>query len=253
VSLFETMEPYAWHGSWAVWGSWDATPPFDRHGNLRFPMHETQHLNKLHGRAVIIGLNPAGDGQPPLRIPGHEWTNFHWPGKHNDHFLATAFYGTWLWGCYMTDLVPGTHQSKSAEVNPGDMDVEAFMQEVSLLGDAGRGERVGVGRVGGAKAGRRSQLHPLPGQDRNQIGDGHVNPLPHRIAYAVALRDHHADNGIVVASLKPGLGRPFRQAQSRAVLTFDDHSLSCNRTPLMSPRSFDPLRVRRSMRSSSSA
>jgi hypothetical protein len=99
VSLFETMEPYAWHGSWAVWGSWDATPPFARHGNLRFPMHETQHHNKLHGRAVIIGLNPAGDGQqPPLRIPGHEWTNFHCPGKHNDHFLATAFCETWLWG-----------------------------------------------------------------------------------------------------------------------------------------------------------
>ena len=135
MSLFETMEPCAWHGSWAVWGSWDAAPPFDRHGNLRFPMHETQHFNKLHGRAVIIGLNPAGDGQPPLRIPSHEWTNFHWPGKHNDHFLATAFCGTWLWGCYMTDLVPGTHQSKSAEVNPGDRDVEAFMQEVSLLGE----------------------------------------------------------------------------------------------------------------------
>ena len=135
MSLFETMEPYAWHGSWAVWGSWDATPPFDRHGNLRFPMHETQHLNKLHGREVIIGLNPAGDGQPPWRIPGREWTNFHWPGKHNDHFLAAAFYGTWLWGCYMTDLIPGTHQSKSAEVNPGDRDVEAFMQEASLLGE----------------------------------------------------------------------------------------------------------------------
>ena len=47
------------------------------------PMHETRYLNKLHGRAVIIGLNPAGDGQPPLRIPAREWTNFHWPGTHN--------------------------------------------------------------------------------------------------------------------------------------------------------------------------
>jgi hypothetical protein len=35
----------------------------------------------------------------------------------------------------MTDLVPGTHLSKSVEVNPGDTDVEAFMQEVSLLGE----------------------------------------------------------------------------------------------------------------------
>jgi hypothetical protein len=76
VSLFETMEPYAWHGSWAVWGSWDATPPFDRHGNLRFPMHETQHLNKLHGRAVIIALNPAGDGQPRCAYPATNGPTF---------------------------------------------------------------------------------------------------------------------------------------------------------------------------------
>lgn len=88
---FETMVPYAWHGSWAVWGSWGATPPFDRHGNLRFPLHATQHLDRLHGRAVIIGLNPAGDGQPPVRIPGGEWANFHTPGKHNATSLPQRF------------------------------------------------------------------------------------------------------------------------------------------------------------------
>lgn len=77
-------------------------------------------------------------GNPRRAYPGREWTNLHWPGKHNDHFLATAFYGTWPWGCYMTDLIPGTHQSKSAQVNPGDRDVEAFLLEVSLLGEPDR-------------------------------------------------------------------------------------------------------------------
>lgn len=121
------MQQYAGHASWAVWGR--AVPAPDQfatgdssQANLQLPADDgTDAL--LHGRAVLLGLNPGNAAQRLHQLLG-DWYAFHSGSDRipagfrysNDHLIAEACRDTGLWGAYMTDLFPTLVESASGEV-----------------------------------------------------------------------------------------------------------------------------------------
>lgn len=96
------MREFRREASWAVW-------PINDDGLLTgevtFPAEGAKRL--LHGRAMIVSLNPGSDRAGEGEDTTPDWANFHSPDRiHNDHFLAEAFLDTPFWGSYMTDLPP---------------------------------------------------------------------------------------------------------------------------------------------------
>ncbi len=141
MSLLETMSPYRWSASWAVWGSVDHPEPFDVSSDLRLPVGPDLD-GVLHARDVLVGLNQSTVGRDATgrEIPadGEPWRNFHTSAFHNDHFLAEAFHGTDVWGAYMTDLHE-QRESDSAKVHDDAIDAEVseFVAQLRLLGATG--------------------------------------------------------------------------------------------------------------------
>ncbi len=141
MSLLETMSPYRWSASWAVWGSVDHPEPFDASSDLRLPVGP--ELDKvLHARDVLVGLNQSTVGRDAAgrEIPadGKPWRNFHTSAFHNDHFLAEAFRGTDAWGAYITDLHE-QRESNSANVHDDAIatEIAEFVVQLRLLGATG--------------------------------------------------------------------------------------------------------------------
>ena len=69
-----------------------------------------------------------------------------------------------------------------------------------------------VARVRCPTAIGRSPVHPLPGEDGHEVGDGAGDPLGHRVGDTAAFVDDQADESVVVAGLDVCLGYPFGQA-----------------------------------------
>lgn len=130
MDLLGTMNDYAREASWAVWtcdGAGELT------GDAAFPLDQARA--QLHGRAMIVSLNPGSDKVDEIEPQRPDWSNFHSPDtKHNDLFLAKAFIGTPIWGAYMTDLHTGIAESNSALVSVGAIGVELAVQ--SLIAQA---------------------------------------------------------------------------------------------------------------------
>jgi hypothetical protein len=129
MDLVERMADHASTDSWAVWEIDNGALT----GEQSFP--SATALDDVHGRAVIVALNPGGTESDLANRP--RWSNFHASTGHNDIFLAHAFRGTPYWGAYMTDLHPSIWQSDSALVRPESylvqLAVEDLMEKVNKL------------------------------------------------------------------------------------------------------------------------
>ncbi|WP_200331210.1 hypothetical protein [Leucobacter sp. L43] len=132
MDLFAKMADHTSIDSWAVWELDDSG---ELTGKQTFPTANA--LEDVHGRAIIVALNPGGTETGLANRP--KWSNFHAPAGHNDIFLAHAFRGTPYWGAYMTDLHPSIWQSNSALVRPESelvqLAVEDLIAKVNQLAD----------------------------------------------------------------------------------------------------------------------
>ncbi|PPF53390.1 hypothetical protein C5B94_10105 [Clavibacter michiganensis] len=151
MSLLETMRDFEGNASWAVWQTDDQG---ELTGEMAFPMEQAAPV--VHGRAMIVSLNPgsAGNGDAAASEPMWGWANFHSArARHNDRFLAAAFVGTDLWGAYMADLHPDVRDSIASNV-PSEKEyielaVGELIRQARLLGEVER-----IVAVGGASFGR---------------------------------------------------------------------------------------------------
>jgi len=127
------MSAYKRVASWAVW---ETSAVGEIAETATFPLQQARDM--VHGRAMIISLNPGSDRTAETEATP-DWSNFHSPlAKHNDLFLARAFLDTKLWGAYMADLHPGLAQSDSREVRLrsdvlNDL-LDSLIQQAKLLG-----------------------------------------------------------------------------------------------------------------------
>lgn len=132
MDLLKRMDAYKREASWAVWDV-DAS---GKVADPTFPL--SQARSAIHGRAMLISLNPASIRAPLATLTTEPWANFHSVDKrHNDAFLADALVGTDLWGCYMTDLHPNISESDSRLVRARAEDlrlaVESLIEQAELL------------------------------------------------------------------------------------------------------------------------
>jgi len=134
MDLLDTMNHYAREASWAVWARDSAG---ELTGDAAFPLDQAR--TQLHGRAMIVSLNPGSDKADEIEHTKPDWSNFHsLATKHNDMFLAKALIGTKLWGAYMTDLHSDIAESNSALVRIGapgvEIAVHSLITQAHLLG-----------------------------------------------------------------------------------------------------------------------
>lgn len=167
-SLLRAMRAYRREASWAVWWTDEAG---ELTGEMAFPVEDAEPL--LHGRAMIVSLNPAtgGVGEDDPDVP--DWSNFHSSKrKHNDRFLAVALHGTPLWGAYMTDLHPALHESDSRLVRPTAevvaLSVESLIAQAKLLGEVRTIVCVG-GKTHDAVAAHASEIERAIGVPASEV------------------------------------------------------------------------------------
>ncbi|MEB0001675.1 hypothetical protein QN357_01820 [Cryobacterium sp. RTC2.1] len=134
MDLFVAMSDYRREASWAVW-ELDASGALT--GTASFPNDQARAT--MHGRAMVVSLNPGTDRVRETAATTPDWANFHNPArKHNDIFLAEAFVGTPLWGSYMTDLHPAIAESDSRLVRskPDEilLAVRSLIRQAEILG-----------------------------------------------------------------------------------------------------------------------
>jgi hypothetical protein len=67
---------------------------------------------------------------------------------------------------------------------------------------------------------------PLPRQQREEVVDSHVHPPLARVGGGAALRDHHADERVIVAGFGVRLFDPAGEILSGAVLHLHDQTLT---------------------------
>ena len=133
MNLLLTMDEYRREGSWAVW----ELDTFGKlTGTVSFPMYQARAA--MHGRTMVVSLNPGTDRVSETAATTPDWANFHNPAsKHNDIFLAEALFGTPLWGSYMTDLHPTIAESDSRLVRskPDEIQiaVRSLIRQAQLL------------------------------------------------------------------------------------------------------------------------
>jgi len=149
------MASYAKTDSWAVWETGAAG---ELTGAQTFPTGT--ELNAIHGRAMIVALNPGGKlGDPPPE-DALALGNFHAARGHNDIFLAHAFHGTPYWGSYMTDLHPDIRESNSELVRPEaeliELAVRSLIEKANMLGAVEK--IVCVGGVSYREISKRAEL-----------------------------------------------------------------------------------------------
>lgn len=184
MNLLQRMEAYRLEASWAVW-------EVDESGSLTcnptFPQH--QALGVIHGRAMIVSLNPATSIEIAESDPQGGWSNFHATNtKHNDLFLAQALVGTSLWGAYMTDLHPAIVDPKSGNVRPKREQVEiavlSLVEQARLLGKVEL--IVGVGAKSYTSIMRqRAHIH-------NELGEVDIIKIPHYSRANAGVHKHDA-------------------------------------------------------------
>jgi hypothetical protein len=105
-----SRDVYGRHASWAVWGSFGAKPK-DNMADLS--MFDGRNIEKtlkiLHTTYVVVALNIS------TKVIKKTLSNFH--GSNGEVYKARfAFYGTPLWGSYMTDVLKDYKQSKANNV-----------------------------------------------------------------------------------------------------------------------------------------
>lgn len=189
------MGAYRDEASWAVWET-DASGELS--ASNAFPQTDIEHV---HGRAMIVSLNPASRKNPEGTGDHPNWANFHSPHpRHNDGFLAAALIGTQYWGSYMTDLHPEVWESKSGLVKPAK---EAIAQSVDGLIEQAR-------LLGSVRAiicvGRRSHtsISAHAGRIHASLGPTSVIGIPHYSGAAAAV--HRGNAGTYREAVHIALG-----------------------------------------------
>lgn len=82
-------------------------------------------------RYVLVGLNPGNEGES-LAMEEVNFLNFHGLKKSLDYRLASALYGTEMWGAFMTDLVHIV-ESDSAKVQTSQTDAQTLEAHLDQL------------------------------------------------------------------------------------------------------------------------
>ncbi len=171
MNLLQRMQAYRPEASWAVW-ELDENGALT--GNPTFPSNQAPGV--IHGRAMIVSLNPATSIEIAESDPKDGWSNFHaMNGKHNDLFLAQALMGTSLWGAYMTDLHPAIVDPKSGNVRPKREQVRiavlSLIEQAKLLGDVELIVGVGAKSYGSIKR-HAALIH-------SELGEVEIIKIPH--------------------------------------------------------------------------
>lgn len=182
MNLLERMAAYSHEASWAVWEI-DETGALT--GNATFPLDVAPA--HIHGRAMIVSLNPATPIAPVEVGAVEDWSNFHSTNrKHNDLFLAGALLGSPLWGAYMTDLHPEIVDSKSGNVRPRREQVESavksLVEQAKLLGEVEL--IVGVGVKSFTSIVRHAD------HIRRELGELEIVKIPHYSRAAAGVHKH---------------------------------------------------------------
>ncbi len=119
---------YGKSASWAVWAEeWNT--PKSNIGDLSI-FDDLEIYKRLNPNYVFVGLNPS------VQDTSEEiWHNFHSTDtkRQNDYKLRYAIKNTKFWGAYITDL-NGVKETDSNKVSVSADDVQAFTQEIALLG-----------------------------------------------------------------------------------------------------------------------
>ena len=182
MNLLERMAAYSHEASWAVWEI-DETGALT--GNATFPLDVAPA--HIHGRAMIVSLNPATSIAPVEVGAVEDWSNFHSTNrKHNDLFLAGALLDSPLWGAYMTDLHPEIVDSKSGNVRPKRDQVESavrsLVEQAKLLG--------GVELIVGVGAKSFTSIVRHRDHIRRELGEVEIVRIPHYSRAAAGVHKH---------------------------------------------------------------
>jgi hypothetical protein len=107
----EVRKQFGHFASWAVWGS-SGENPKDNIADLNVlnPELNSNLLQTLHGRAILLGLNISRAIENPLG-------NFHDPRPMATDFkIRYALNGTPYWGSYMTDIIKDFEEKASGKM-----------------------------------------------------------------------------------------------------------------------------------------
>ena len=109
--FYEIRERFGHFASWAIWAVEGANPK-DNIGDLSVldPDQNSKLLERLHGHAILLGLNISRKIERPLG-------NFHDPRPMATDFkIRYALKHTNYWGSYMTDIIKDFEEKVSGRM-----------------------------------------------------------------------------------------------------------------------------------------